>query len=314
VIRKSGRLKGDVQKAKIMATQLIEHLLKSKPSRVSHHVGGLTNHVFSARHALGNFIVRIGTSPGKVNHYIKEQWVVGQAREAGVPTTEILEVGNEIVPWPYMISRKAEGEAATHHPERLAILRELGHYASIIHSIKTSGFGSVFEWSNNQLTRNESWQSFLEQELSLESRLEVLKQHKMMPIAKLREVAALLEKGAGRKTEPALNHGDLRLKNVLVDAKHRITAILDWEDSMSSLAPYWDLSVALHDLSIDERLEFLAGYGLSEERIREIAPLVRAINIINYAPYVAEAAEASNSVEMEKFRLKLSGALDLYSV
>jgi hygromycin-B 4-O-kinase len=195
----------------------------------------------------------------------------------------------------------------------MTILRELGHYASIIHTIKTDGFGSVFDWSGNQLSRNATWRDFLDQELKMESRLELLRRHQMMPQSKITELRRILEKGAGGKASTSLNHGDLRLKNVLVDKSNKITALIDWEDSMSNL-PHWDLALALHDLSIDERIEFLAGYGLPAARIREIAPLVKALNVINYAPYIEQSAEGSDTAQIERFRLTLSGALDLYSL
>jgi hygromycin-B 4-O-kinase len=306
--------RGDVRKAKAMARRLIEHHFKSKPGRITYQTGGLTNHVFLVKHAEGDFIVRIGSAPERINAFIKEQWVVGVARKAGVPTPEILEVGNEVAPAPYMIARKAQGHDAANHPERGAILRELGHYAAIIHTIKTSGFGSVFDWSGNLLSRNDSWQDFLDQELKLESRLEILKRHKMMPPDKLAQLVRTLEHGAGKNAQTRLNHGDLRLKNVLVDEKNRITALIDWEHSMSNIAPQWDLALALHDLSIDERMEFLAGYGLSGDKIREMAPLVKALNVINYAPYIEQGAEANDTTQLERYRLTLSGALDLYSL
>jgi aminoglycoside phosphotransferase (APT) family kinase protein len=306
--------RGDVQKAKVMARQVIEHHFKSKPKRVITQVGGLSNFVFLAQHSEGEFIVRLGQTPGKINAYIKEQWAVAKAREVGVPTSEILEVGNEVIPAPYMISHRARGQAATYHPERLTILREMGRYTALINSIPTNGFGHVFDWSNNQLSHNETWEEFLYQELKLETRLSLLKKHKMLTPSKLKQLRLLLEKGSGRKPVPALNHGDVRLKNVLVDKDGKITALIDWEDCMSNLAPHWELSVALHDLSIDEKQEFLTGYGLSEDKIRETAPLINALNIINYVPYIEQLVDANDAAQLEKYRLRLSGALDMYSL
>src|SRR5687767_13579817 len=103
----------------------------------------MTNIVFLVHHDDGDFVVRIGQNPGKLSAYIKEQWAVAKAQKAGVPTAEILEVGNEVIPSPYMISRRARGNAAIHHPERMMILRKLGRYTAMIHSIHTRGFGSV---------------------------------------------------------------------------------------------------------------------------------------------------------------------------
>jgi len=91
-----------------------------------------------------------------------------------------------------------------------------------------------------------------------------------------------------------------------------ITAVIDWECCASNVALYWDLSVALHDLSVDAKQEFLMGYGMNENKIREIAPLIKAINLINYAPYVERAAEERDRARLEQYRTRLSGALDLY--
>ena len=50
------------------------------------------------------------------------------------------------------------------------------------------------------------------------------------------------------------------MKNVIVNEAGEIKAILDWEDCSSNCAPYWDFSIALHDLSIDGKQKFLEGY------------------------------------------------------
>ena len=205
----------DIQKAKRMARHLIEHHFKTTPQRIIYQAGGMTNFVFRIHHGEGEFVVRIGQNPGKLNAYIKEQWAVARAQQAGVPTPEILEVGNEVISSRYMISRCVRGQAATHHPDRQKILRELGRYTALINSILTSGFGSVFDWSSNQLSKNDSWIEFLYQELRLDARLESLGKHKMLSPSKLKELRVILERGTGKKPSPGLNHGDVRLKNVL---------------------------------------------------------------------------------------------------
>lgn len=305
---------GDMDQAKAMARQVIEHHFGSKPKRIIYQAEGLSNLVFLIHHTEGEFIVRIGQTPGKINVYFKEQWAVAKAREAGVPTVEILEVGNEVIPAPFMVSHYARGQVATQHPERLAILHEMGRYAALINAISTQGFGSVFDWSNNQLSHNKTWEEFLFQELKLEARLGILKKYKMLPPRKLKLLAQILEKAGGRGTKPTLNHGDVRLKNVLVNKQGKITALIDWEDCMSNLAPQWDLSLALHDLSIDEKQEFLTGYGISDDKLMEIAPTLKALNIINYVPYIEQLGAAGNTVQMDKYRLRLGGMLDLYSL
>jgi hygromycin-B 4-O-kinase len=302
-----------LNEAKAMARRITQHHFGTKSHRIEHQESGLSNFVFVIHHAEGEFVVRISPDPTRINAFIKEQWAVGKACEAGVPTAEILEVGNSVIPHPYMIARRARGRDATEHPERLAILREMGRYAALINAIRTTGFGSVFDWSNNQLSRNATWKEYLHAELRLDARLEILRKRRMLTAPRLKTLRAILEKAGTRATKPALNHGDIRLKNTMVDDAGKITAIIDWEDCVSHLVPQWELSLALHDLSIDEKQQFLSGYGLSEKQLIALSPVVKALNVINYAPHIEHAAERNDRAQLEQFRARLSGALDLYS-
>ncbi|MBM6592688.1 phosphotransferase family protein [Microvirga pudoricolor] len=306
----------DERDARAFAREVVAHHFGgAKPKKVNALGGGLTNFVFEVNHAEGDFIVRMGTEAAKVKEYLKEQWAIAKAGEAGVPTAEVLEVGADLIPLPYMIARKVEGTEAVHHPERFAILREMGRLTATIHSIKTSGFGHTFDWSNNQLSRNETWKDYLHGELKVGTRLAILEKEKMLDPAPLKRMKAVVrEMERWKDPKPVLNHGDMRLKNVMVDEDGTITAVIDWEFCSSNLAPYWDLSLALHDLSIDAKQEFLKGYGLSEAELREMAPVIKAINLLNYAPFVERAAAEGDKPMLEQYRTRLSGALDLYAI
>ena len=39
----------------------------------------------------------------------------------------------------------------------------------------------------------------------------------------------------------------------MVDDDGEIAAIIDWEECLSTIAPQFELSISLHDLSIDEK-------------------------------------------------------------
>lgn len=306
----------DPKDARAYARTIIEHHSGGvKPKRVAAIGAGLTNFVYEVNHPQGDFIVRLGTNPAKVKEYLKEQWAIARAGEVGVPTAEVLEVGADLVPLPYMVSRKVAGTEATHHPERFAVLREMGRLTALIHGIETSGFGHTFDWSSNRLSRNETWKEYLHGELKVQPRLAVLEQHQMLGKDQLKALRAIIcDMESWNDPKPTLNHGDMRLKNVVVDEAGRITAVIDWEFCTSNVAPYWDLSLALHDLSIDANDEFLTGYGLTEAELRETAPVLKAINLLNYAPYVERAAEEGDKPKLERYRTRLSGALDFYSL
>jgi aminoglycoside phosphotransferase (APT) family kinase protein len=305
---------GDVREAKAMARRIVEHHFGEPPRRMLYQASGLTNFVFRVQHADGPLVVRISPDPSKLQSFIKEQWATARAREAGVPTPDILEVGNEVVPYPYMIARSVPGHEATAHPERHRILRELGRLAALVNTIRTSGFGATFDWSSNLLSRNETWGDFLHAELTLDARLAILERHGMLSEEALARLRATLEGLDAGPLEPALTHGDVRLKNAIVDDGGEIVALLDWENCTSNVAPHWELSIALHDLSIDEKQVFLSGYGLSERRFAEIAPAVKAINVVNYAPRILQLVESNDEATIEQYRTRLSGALDLYSL
>src|ERR1044072_7119197 len=119
---KNKSLAAELRAAKDMARRLITHHFGNKPKRVAHLTSGLSNFIFMVTHSEGDFVVRISPDPGRLNAFIKEQWAMAKAREVGVPTPEILEVGNQIVPSPYMVSRRVIGNRATFNPHPIQSL------------------------------------------------------------------------------------------------------------------------------------------------------------------------------------------------
>lgn len=296
-----------------MAGEVLKHLLGEKPKQVAPLGGGLTNFVFEATHAEGTLIVRLSGNPSKIKEYLKEQWAMARAREQGVPVPDVLEVGTQPIPFPYMVSRKVDGIEGTHHPERFRVLREMGRFARLIHSVPTNGFGHTFDWSENRLSRKDTWSDYLEREFHGEQRLALLEQHGMLPKHALKVLRAALREIETWEVTPVLNHGDLRLKNVIVGPKGEIAALLDWEFCTSNAAPYWDLSLALHDLSVDAKEELLNGYGMIPREVVDAAPALRAFNVLNYAAVVERAAKEEDQPTLDRLRARLHGALDLYA-
>ncbi len=195
------------------------------------------------------------------------------------------------------------------------MLNELGSYTKLIHSIGTTGFGKVFDWSHNVLSKSKNWKQFMLQEWDAYHRLEVLEKYKMLEEAQVKKIKSFLSKSAKWKDlSPHLNHGDIRLKNVIVDDRGKIVAIIDWEDSCSSIAPLWDFSIALHDLSVDEKQAFLKGYGISFDELRELSPALKVLNILNYATTIQGFADNKDKEMKTLYRLRLNGYLDLYTV
>lgn len=297
-----------------MAKKVFQHHFGARNPDIEYKDAGKTNFVFELTSGRRNYIVRISTTHAKLHDFFKEQWVVQKVSEKGVPVPEILEVGNEIIPLPYMLQEKINGAEAVDHPLRTDILCDAGKYARLIHSIETTGFGHHFDWSRNKLSKQSTWNDYLEKELKVTERLQFLQKHNLLPRAKLAKLNGYFKKICRWKIAPCLNHSDLRLKNILVNKRGKIQAIIDWENCTSNIAPYWDLSIALHDLSIDGKQRFLEGYGLNLEEFNKMSYALTAFNMINYVPTLQAAFERNDKTQLEYLRLRLNGAFDLFSL
>jgi aminoglycoside phosphotransferase (APT) family kinase protein len=301
------------RRARTLVAAIVEHHLGSGPRRIAANGGGLTNHVFSVDHAAGPLIVRMNEAPDKIDDFLKEQWAIARAHDAGVPVPEVLEVGMQAVPHPYMISRRVRGENARVHRHRRTVLQQMGHFGALINAIPTAGFGQTFDWSHNRLSHNDSWDDFLAREFDIESRLDLLRRQRMIPAAQAKALRAILASLPPKLLRSRLNHGDMRPKNVLADERGNVTAIIDWEDCCAN-PPFWDLSIALHDLSIDEKRAYVESYGLDGAALAEVAPAIRALNLLNYAAAIELALQAGDQQELAHIRLRLSGVFDLYAM
>ena len=304
---------GAIRHYRRLAKQIVQKHFGTLPTRIVYKRSGLTNYVFVVNHVEGQFVIRISPDAGRLEAFKKELWATQKVREAGVPSPEILAVGDDIVSEPYMISRRVTGTEASHHPKRSRIVHEMGRFAQIINSIQTKSFGTNFDWTTNG-SKNVTWSDYLDNEWEIDKRLHVFAENRILPDPELKKLRQIIDQTRTLHIQPSLNHGDLRLKNVIVDDDGEIAAILDWEDCLSTIAPHWELSIGLHDLSIDEKHLFLEGYGLSSEQVEVMAPLIKAFNIINYTSAIGPAIETGDHKSLDEIKLRLSGGLDLYSL
>lgn len=304
---------GAIRHYRRLAKRIIRSHFGEPASRIVYRSSGRTNFVFAVNHVEGQFVVRISPDRESLASFKKELWATEKVRKAGVPSPEVLAVGNDVIPEPYMIARRVTGTEASHHPKRKRIVQQMGEYASIINSIPTEGFGVNFDWTDSG-PKYVTWEDYLHTEFQLDERLDFFATEKILSKTDLDRLAQTLEDTKTKSIKPSLNHGDLRLKNVIVDDDGEVAAIVDWEECLSTLAPHWELSIALHDLSIDEKHILLDGYGMRGSTFEEIAPLIKAFNIINYYSAIRQAVEQHDHRSLADFKLRLRGALDLYSL
>ena len=131
----------------------------------------------------------------------------------------------------------------------------------------------------------------MENELRVTDGLKFLDKHSILSKKKIKHLNSEYEKIRKWKITPSLNHCDLRLKNVIANDKGDIKAIIDWDNCASNIAPYWDFSIALHDLSIDAKQKFLEGYEMDIEDFKRKAFSLTVFNIINYIPALQQMVD-----------------------
>jgi hygromycin-B 4-O-kinase len=214
-----------------------------------------------------------------------------------------------------MILQRMPGRPATDHPKRLEILREAARAAATrIHRIRTIGFGFDFSLEGTRCGTGEpTWRGWLDRILEADQRLAFLREHRIISDRQFALLQETLKTVKEYTDPPVLNHGDLRLKNLLVDDAGKILGLLDWEGCISAVGPHWDLSIALHDLGVDEKEAFLDGYGLSSDEVLRLVPVWRLFNALNYFPAIRRRVR-SDRTALERIRNRYRGALDLYAV
>lgn len=298
----------------VLARKLIKHFYGNRQIRISSLAGGISNYVFLVQLPDEELVVRISDKPEKITAFQKEQWAVELARENKIPVPDILEVGNEIIPVPYMITRKINGEEATNYINRMQVIFDMGAYAAKINAIPTCNFGNTFDWCENILSKNNTWKEYMHKELRVLQRLDILRKHKMLLPKNISAIKAKLKEMEGWRKKPSLNHGDIRLKNVMLNNQGKIISIIDWENCTSNIAPYWELSISLHDLTIDEQEQFLKGYGITAPAYNKMSPFIKVLNILHYAPLVEKLVKKKAYKKLEQYRIRINGSMDMFSL
>ena len=306
------RSANQIQKNVEMAKTVMKHHFNKVPKKIIYQLSGQTNFVFEAKMGHEDFIVRISSENEKIDDFKKEQWAALRVLEKGVPVAEILEVGMDIISRPYMLQKKIQGQEASYHNDRKKILQQMGKYCALINTIPTTGYGKVFDWCENKLSKNNTWIEYLENEIKVSHRLKIFSRYKMLSAQQLKVLKEYIDKVKKLKNKPVLNHGDMRLKNVIVDDKANVIAILDWEKCTSNIAPFCDLSHALHDLSIDDKQVFLEAYNLPKKEFSKMAYVYKVLNLLNYAKEIEVAAALKNKHLLDEYKLRLKGSYDFF--
>jgi hygromycin-B 4-O-kinase len=302
----------DARRARALVPRVVEQVFGEKPRRVKRLGEGLTNAVFEVGVGRDRWVVRLHADSAKVAAFAKECWAMQQARRAGVPTPKVARAGLGPDGVAFLVVAAVPGQTGSRVGHRQPLLEQMGRCAARLHGIATRGFGGTLDVRARRWSPHAHWAGVLDDELDADARIALLRRQDVLPADALEELRESVQAMRRWRRTPVLHHGDLRLKNVIADEEgRRIAAIIDWEDCLSAPKPYWDLSIALHDLGVDEKEVFLDGYGISAREFARMAGYVRALNLLNYAWAMGEAEKERNDKRLAWMKLRLAGGLDI---
>jgi tRNA A-37 threonylcarbamoyl transferase component Bud32 len=245
---------------------------------------GRINQIFLVQANSEDIVIRLNAflpTADALEGYVKEQWCLEQAASIGVRGPSVLEIG-QCEGQAYMIQSRVPGEnAAEILRNKTSVWREIGRYSRLIHNIDLP----VGERGQQKLpsglcgplcqATQSSWLQQVQEGLDALSDAEdplegfvYAKSQKDDLIAKFEELKSLLFRSG-------LHHGDLTLKNVMVDQQGNVH-LLDWGSALVHNAPYYDVSqmlksqVETNDPDAEGVLAFLSGYGLSSSEGEEM--------------------------------------------
>jgi len=246
---------------------------------------GSVNKVFILEARNKKLVVRMRDNDESLEEYKKEAWCIEKAAVLSVPVATVFDVAT-IEQHAYMIQAYIEGDEGRDSlfPRR-HIWRQLGKHARLIHSIEVAGFGLKHS-DLIQGDSRKSWLEYLNYNIeSLNENDELLKL-KVLTEQQSRIIRTIFKELKEQSFDFGLNHGDLSLKNVIVDESGKVT-LLDWGSAEASIVPHHDLIQMLkmnmleNDPDDDGEIQsFLDGYGISQSEFAEMLPTLESLLLL----------------------------------
>jgi aminoglycoside phosphotransferase len=288
-----GKISIDLGKDTQLASRITSGFLNEPLVEVTPVVGkGSINKVFIVEGVNRKVVIRMSERSEALDEYTKEAWCIEHAAARGVPGPSVISIGrcegNAYILQSYIAGENGIDSRAP----KPGTWRELGNYARLIHSIGVRGFGAEM----SQITGGDSRKSWLRY---LEHNIESLNEND--PLIKLkvltqRQSKLMRDIFAGlrdREFTFGLIHGDISLKNTIVDKRGRVH-LLDWGSAEAGIVPHHDLIEILMMNMVEGEPEdahiqaFLDGYGISPTEFKQMAPelerllVLRALNHLRW--------------------------------
>jgi aminoglycoside phosphotransferase (APT) family kinase protein len=251
--------------------------------------------------------------------FIKEKWCIEQAAAVGIPGPEVLSIGI-VDETAYMIQTFIYGDNGFDSTVlKSDVWRQLGEYAKLIHSIQVKGFGEnlidpvhgEFQ-SPSHAGSDGSWQGYVQYNINSLTEYDRLIKLGVITQMESQRVRKLFENLKKETFRFGLNHGDISLKNTIVNQANQVI-LLDWGNAEVSVVPHgaviqlMQYQILGEGPNIEEFKAFLDGYGISVKDLAEMRHLLllRAFDNLRWAidrspdliePYTAFAKQVVDMI------------------
>ena len=247
--------------------------------------GGSANKNFSIKSKEKEIIIKISL-PHKehraLEDYKKEKWCIQKASKKGVSGPRVLGLG-EFQGRAYMVQSFIPGINGKKLKNKLKVFYNLGKYAKLIHSIKTSGFGEKL--SDPKGIFSGSWKKYLDYNIKSLSNGDKLIKLKVFDKHQAGKVKEIFQSMKRHRYTFGLNHGDLVAWNTLVEKSGKVR-LLDWEYSEAHVVPHYDFINVLRlryprSKPKDEEInQFIKGYGMSQKEFNLLKPEIYKLTLL----------------------------------
>ena len=238
---------------------------------------GSVNRIFEVVGTKGHYIIRLNADPKKSLEYKKEKWCIEKVKSIGIPSPEILKLG-EINQIPYMIQSKLYGEngKSCSPTEKREIWKTLGEYARSYHQIAQIEDADV----NKQLF-HKSWKDRLKYNLKELNQADSLLKNGILTNEEHKKAKSELAKLIGKPFKSGLIHGDLCPRNTIWN--QQTMYLLDWGTAEINIIPHIELGIIMTsgEATKEEIALFKNGYNISDAAYPQLDSEICMLNLLH---------------------------------
>lgn len=238
----------------------------------------------------GTCIIKIHAVEKRQLLFKRTAWILQRVKQAGIPAPLPLAVGTANG-HAYLIYKKIEGISADNYTGDVTSLwQSMGAYTRQIHTIDAPGYGKLKYWEDHPLPYYNTWTSYIDSELQ-----RIFQENKriLMPYISDAVISSAnhnLQEMKHWQFEPKIQHGNVDVKNVIVDPSGSIQAFIDWDDAVFACPPAYELAQTLPWMDNNDHIHaFLNGYGISASQLTNMETHIELIHLLTLFDYLLSA-------------------------